>query len=396
MPDGDRLVPRDSAVHREFTRPYQVSRSLRETPVDRWNGDLYATYQAPDEDPRWGRFDPKTGALHMSADLVLRHLTGSVAETGRQRQSQALATVLHESTHTGMLTDAPGEPNAVRDDRSLGVMEGVAEYRAVFDFDNYVGVAGYHGLVLAQPQYPGPFAAMDDLVAQVSGPSKDRQTLFKELTSGPGAMRFDQLADSVVRNRLADVVPSRPQDQQAVKAALITRLANPLWPTLLKRPAGSGLALVGEIRQHLNSEVDKTRHHYGRTPQTPYPSDAPNPAAVELSTGGDRPAQPERASPGPVVEMRFLDAQPPASRATSTRPSLGQGVRGAGAPATSRTQRPTERRWDQATDKSWLWITPAPLKSIPLPSFRRPPPTEHQCHSTSQSSTRRTRKRAFR
>ncbi len=237
MPVGDRLVPRDSAVHREFTRLYQVGRSLRATPIDRWNGDLYATYESPDEDPRWGRFDPKTGALHMSADLVLRHLTGSPAETGRQSQAQALATLLHESTHTGMLTDAPDEPNAIRDARSLGVMEGVAEYRAVMDFDNFVPVAGYGGLVLAQPQYPGPFAAMSDLVAQVTGPSKDRQTLLKELARGPGAMHFAQLADSVVRNRLADVLPNHPADQQAVRAALVSRLANPTLAKLAETPS---------------------------------------------------------------------------------------------------------------------------------------------------------------
>jgi hypothetical protein len=346
VPGGDRPVPRDSAVHREFTRLYQVGRSLRVTPIDRWKGDLYATYEAPDEDPRWGRFDPKTGALHMSADLVLRHLTGSTAETGRQSQAQALATVLHESTHTGMLTDAPDEPNAVRDSRSLGVMEGVAEYRAVMDFENFVPVAGYGGLVLAQPQYPGPFAALDDLVAQVSGPRKDRQTLLKELACGPGAMHFDQLADSVVRNRLADVVPDHPTDQQAVRAALITRLANPLWSGLLKRPASSGLALAGEIRQHLNSEVDKIRHHYLATVHTPYPADAPNPAAVHLSPATDRPTQAKAPSAASSVEMRFLGAQAPASGATAFRPSLGQGARGAGTPHVQKSQRPTDRRWD--------------------------------------------------
>jgi hypothetical protein len=342
---GDLLAPRDSAVHREFTRLYQVGRSLRATPVDRWNGDLYATHQAPDADPRWGRFDPKTGALHISADLVLRHLTGSAAETSRQSQAQALATVLHESTHTGMLTDAPDEPNAVRDDRSRGVMEAVAEYRAVTDFDNFVPLAGYGGLVLAQPQYPGPFAAMDDLVAQVSGPNKDRQTLLKELACGPGAMHFAQLADSVVRNKLANVVPNRPADQQAVQAALVTRLANPLWPSLLRRPASSGLALAGEIRQHLNSEVDKIHHYYRGNFHTPYPADVPNPAAVDLSPAASRTAQPRQASPAPApaAEMRFLSGQAPAAGATARRPSLGQGNRGAGGPVRREAQRGADR-----------------------------------------------------
>jgi hypothetical protein len=270
----------------------------------------------------------------MSADLVLRHLTGSPADADRQSQAQALATVLHEATHTGMFTDAPEAPNAVRDDRSLGVMEGVAEYRAVVDFDNFVAVAGYSGLVLAQPQYPGPFAAMDDLVSQVSGPAKDRQALLKQLAGGPGAMHFDQLADSVIHNRLADVVPNREEHRQAVRAALIGPLANPLWTTLLKRPARSGLALAGEIRQHLNSEVDKIRHHYRGGFQPPYPADVPNPAAIQLSPTTGRTTEPERPPSRAVdgVDLRFLSGQAPASGATARRPSLGQGARGSGGP----------------------------------------------------------------
>ncbi|WP_185446406.1 hypothetical protein [Kribbella qitaiheensis] len=43
MSDGDVLVPRDSAVYREFARLYQLARDLRPTNVDRWSGNLYAT-----------------------------------------------------------------------------------------------------------------------------------------------------------------------------------------------------------------------------------------------------------------------------------------------------------------------------------------------------------------
>jgi hypothetical protein len=119
-----RLVPRDSAVYREFERLYHLARALRPTAVDRWNGDLYSTGTE-----RWGAFNPKTGALKLSGEHVLRHLHGSGQATTPADQAQALATVLHEVTHAGMQTDAPGHPNAVRTTHSLGAMEGVAEVR---------------------------------------------------------------------------------------------------------------------------------------------------------------------------------------------------------------------------------------------------------------------------
>lgn len=205
MEAGDRLVPRSSAAYREFARLHHIARTLRNCPVDRWNGDLYAIGPG-----QWGGFNPKTGAMRLADERVLRYLTGTTSLTEGYRQAQALATVLHESTHAGMLTDAPDEPNAVRSDHSLGLMEGVAELRADEDFTVFTVSAGYHGLGYFQPEYPAAHVATDSLVNQASGVVMPRRELLSNLFRGPGVMHFDQLADGVLRNRLSEVVPEWP------------------------------------------------------------------------------------------------------------------------------------------------------------------------------------------
>ncbi|WP_460656297.1 hypothetical protein [Kribbella endophytica] len=245
-----------------------------------------------------------------------------------------------------METDAPDEPNAVRTAESLALIEAVAEYRAVQQFEMFAVAAGYPEAYLITPQYPGWFTAMDDLVRQVSGPVKDRAAFLAEAIRGPGAMHFDQLADSVVKNRLTHDVPAGENDQRAVRAALIPAMANRLWPSLRSRPAESGLMVTNEIRQHLDAEVDKIRHYYRGRPQRPYPADVPNPAAIQLSPTNSQRTPPKRVSPAAGVEMRFLSAQAPASGATAFRPTLGQGARGAGNPNAPRVQHPTRHQWD--------------------------------------------------
>lgn len=63
MQTGDRLVSRDSPAYREFARLHRIARELRNCPVDRWNGDLYAI-----EPGQWGGFDPKTGGIRLADD----------------------------------------------------------------------------------------------------------------------------------------------------------------------------------------------------------------------------------------------------------------------------------------------------------------------------------------
>jgi hypothetical protein len=345
--DGDRLVPRDSAVYQEFARLHRLARSMRPTSVDRWNGELYAT-----ETRRLGGFDPKTGRIRLSDDRVLRHLTGSRSESHADEQAQALATVLHESTHAGMETDAPTEPNAVRGLHSQGAMEGVAELRAMNDFVPFAVSAGYNGLRLPPPARAGAYAAMDSLVTQASGPAKGRYALITEAVQGAGVMHFDQLADGVVRNRLAEVVPDRAEDRQAVRAALIPTMTHNHWPTLPDVSAETGLAVAEDIRRHLNAKVDEIRHHYQANPHQPFPADSPNQEAVRLAADSQAPSPPQAnqvATPAEpdrqqVETMRFLGGQAPAAHATRAGPSLGDGARGAGAPAGPSVNRPTPTR----------------------------------------------------
>jgi hypothetical protein len=345
MGDGDVQAPRNSAVYREFARLYRIARSLQPTNVDRWSGNLLAT----SDQLNWDSFVPKTGDLRMSDRLVLHHLTGSAETTHRQR-AQALATVLHEATHTGMATDAPTEPNAVRSPQTRGLMEGFAEFRTVNNFDLFSAYAGYPGLELRTPQYPGAYAAVKNLVNQVSGPAKDRQAFIAQGIVGPAAMHFDQLADSAVRNRLAEVVPARAKDQQAIRAALIETMMHPGWPSLPEGSPRAGELVAEDIRPRLNAKVDEIRRHYRTDPDHPFPADSPNQYAVRLATG-NRPeppahhaAPPTEANRQHVDTMRFLSGQLPAAYATRPGPPLGNGSRVTGAPTVPRTITPNRGR----------------------------------------------------
>lgn len=346
---ADRLIPRESAVYHEFARLYRLARDLRPTAVDRWNGTLYAT-----DSERWGAFNAKTGAMRLSAAHTLRHLTGSRSPTDPEEQAQALATVLHEATHAGMTTDAPDEPNAVRSQHSLGLMEGLAEVRALQDFATFARRAGYAGLELPAPSYPGAYAATQSLLQQVSGPAKSRLALIDEALHGPGVMHFDQLADAVLRNRLAEVVPFHEGHRQQVRAALIGAMAHRGWPILKDSPADTGATVAEEIRRTLNSKVDEIRRHYRAKPSEVFAGGVPNPAAALARAPGRDTGDPARAgaavgagTAGPPKEpssappeMRFLGGLAGAAGAVRVRPALGHGWRGQHAEALVRDTGP--------------------------------------------------------
>lgn len=346
---GDTLVPPGSAVHREFTRLYEVVRRLRPPAVDRWSGVLRAIETAPGEIPQWGAFNPKSGDIRLSAHLVLPYLTGSLSPADRRAQGHALATVLHEATHAGMLTDAPTEPNAVRSEHSLGATEGFAEYRALHDFEAFTIVAGYQGAIVSEPQYQGAYTAMAGVVELASGPYKDKDAFVAEAVRGPSTMHFDQLADGVLRNRLGDVVPLRTEDRTAVRAALIGELLNWRWSSIAKdQPAEAGHRLTNEVRQGLNIKIEEIRRHYLAHPHQVFPAEGPNAAAARAAEDNKLATLPppdpnsrvkeatqgglttSTHAPNNMAPMRFLDGVAPAAGATARRPSLGQGARGAG------------------------------------------------------------------
>jgi hypothetical protein len=348
--DDNRLVPRDSAVYQEFARLYQLARTLRPTGADRWNGDLHATSTR-----RWGAFNPKTGAIRLSELDVMQYLTGSTFATSPRQQAQALATVLHETTHAGMEVDAPAEPNAVRSGHSEGVMEGFAELRTVEDFRAFTSRAGYPGLTLEEPQYRGAYAATESLMAQVAGPRLRREAIIDAGTQGPVVMHFDLLAEGVVRNRLGDVVPDRAGDRGAVRAALIETMKHEHWPTLPDRSARTGEAVAEDIRRGLNAKVDEIRRHYQAHPAHPFPAESPNAestraAVLEIPANADLISLPPPAAdtrvdvPLSLTTMRFLSGPAPAAQAIRQAPSLADGSRGAGSPQVPGAARSTPSR----------------------------------------------------
>jgi hypothetical protein len=333
----DRLVPRDSTVYGEVARLYRIAQSLRPTGVDRWNGELYATSAET-----WGSLHHKTGALRLSEHRVLAHLTGSGSRINPRQQAQGLASVLHEATHAGMQTDAPTEPNAVRSDHSLGLIEGFAEVRTFADFELFADRAGYGGLTIDTPQYPGAFAATRDLMAHVTGPAHTRAALIDEASRGPGVMHFDQFAKAVVANRLSGIVPNRPADQRAVRAALIASMLHAHWPTLTKTSAGTGESIAREIRATLDAKVDEIRRHYRFGGRGPFDGDQAN---REAGRSPGRSTQERLEVGGAAADvaggLRFLGAQAPAGGAVTRRPLLGQGERRAGTASVERPGRAT-------------------------------------------------------
>jgi hypothetical protein len=325
MQPSDQLVAQQSAVYREFARLYRIARLLRPTSVDRWNGELYATHGE-----RWGSVSPATGAIRLSAQHVLPYLTGSTSHRYPGEQAEALATVLHEATHTGMGLRAPSEPNAVYSAHSRGLMEGVAEVRAMADFDAFADRAGYPDLVLPRPHYKGAYVATDSLLDQASGLNVSRKSLMSELVTGPVVMHFDRLSAGVIRNRLWDVVPHQEDHQRAARAALIPAMLHELWPNLHNEKTTTGDYVADEIRQALNAKVDEIRRHYRFGGRGPFDADQPDRDAVRSPGRSQGRVEVGGAATEVAGGLRFLSGQAPASGAVARRPLLGHGARRAG------------------------------------------------------------------
>lgn len=309
----DRPVDADSLVYREVARLYGIARLLRPTTLDRWNGALIAT-----STDTLGGVDPRSGALRLSGHRVLPYLTGSVLPGEHSQQAQALATVLHEATHGGMVIDAPTEPNAVRTEHSYGLTEGFAEVRTLVDFDAFADRAGYDGLTLGDPQYPGAFAATRDLITHVTGPAYSSNALIDDACRGPGVMHFDQFAHAVVANHLTELKHRDPRTQYAVRRELIEPMLHAHWPTLPGASAATGQIVAREIRSDLDAKIDELRRRHRLS----------TPGPIGQSTrGSDRQSAPSAARQDTLQSLRFLTTQAPPSGAVIRRPRPDQGTR---------------------------------------------------------------------
>ncbi len=319
------LVPPDSRVHQEFSRLHQLAQQQRPS-TDRWNGELYAL-----EGGALGQLNPSTGAIALSSDQVLPYLAGPAAQDRADLQAQALRTVLELSTNAGMPVAALAAPNAVRSPHSDALAAGITQVRVVTDFEAFADRAGYPNLPPPIPQQ-GTHAAADSLLTQASGLTTSRDALLSELVATPVGMQFDRLANAVVRNRLREEIPYQPERQEAARARLIEPMLHEAWPTLPQHAAAAGRQVGEEIRTGLNSAVEDLRHEHSH----------PGTASLPASAGPDRTQEPAR-------ELRFLAGQASPGGATAHRPSLGDGARGAGAPAVASAVRKAPARDSKPT-----------------------------------------------
>jgi hypothetical protein len=366
--EGMVRIERSSPLYQEFARLHRIAQELRPGGENRWNGELYAR-----TDDKWGGLAPD-GTMRLNQDLVLDHLTGGALSDDPERQAQALATVLHECKHARTGIDAENEPNAVRRRESFGLNEGLVELATMEDFAEFVRRAGYDGLPQPEPEYAGAVHAGNELLSRATSSEQERSQLLHSAVDEPVVMGWDVIADHIVRNELADVVPQDPAHQQAARAHLVNQMAVGEWDGVQNRP-GRGPLTADLAKAGVDRAVGQIREHYGRNPGEPYPAKVPNPAAAlstEVNKGGEQqrnltteqsrsvgrtgpvelsqlpppdaatrvdhaPAAGIQHAPaarsGQAEAMRFLNGQAPAARATHQRPSLGQGARGAGAPA---------------------------------------------------------------
>ncbi|GAA1691308.1 hypothetical protein GCM10009745_40770 [Kribbella yunnanensis] len=365
-----------SEGYRQFVRLYETARSLRPSELDRWNGELYATVG---EGKNWGSLR-RDGSLQLSQELVLDHLGPDAAP---QDQVQALTTILHEANHARVEIKAPEEPNAVLSSHSKALDEGLTEWVSVSDVAEYADRAGYGDLPDPKPAYPSAYGATEALLEYAAGP-EGAADLADRTIDAPVTMRWDVIADEIVKNKLAGVVPQGPEHQQAARAELINAMTTSSWQGLDESRVDISGAVAAETDQALDQATQRIQNHYARRPETPYPANTPNfliakqqetsqkldssqervvrrgdevdltnlppPHAgsrVEGARRGTGPGSRERGerpatgrpsagqSAGEPVSAgagwRFLSGSAPAGEAVRHRPVLGNGARGAGA-----------------------------------------------------------------
>lgn len=373
--EGMVRIDPSSPVHQEVARLYRISQEQRPGGKDLWNGELYAR-----SDDKWGGLG-RDGTMRLNQDLVLQHLTGGSPSADPEAQAQALATVLHESRHARTEVDAAQEPNALRAPQSIGLDEGLTELSAAEDFADFTQRAGYDGVPQPDPEYAGAVHAAGELLERATDNETERAELLNRALDEPVVMRWDTIADSIVRNELGDTVPPDAAHQQAARAHLVNQMAVPEWAGVQNRPK-AGPLVAADTNAALDRAVGQVQAHYQQNPGEPYPAKVPNPQAaistdvanqpeqqravssptrpqtVDLTAlpppdattrittpqangqaAGQATSQPAAAQPSGQADgqSRFLSGQAPAAQATRHAPSLGDGSRGASTRSTGQT-----------------------------------------------------------
>ncbi|MFC0628415.1 hypothetical protein [Kribbella deserti] len=262
---NDVPIPRDSPAYQEFKRLHDLAHQMRPGSADRWNGDLYASSNPT----RFGALDPQ-GNMRLSQTLVLDHLSGATDPSRRAEQAQAIATVLHESLHSRVPMDDPGNPDAQRNLQSRALDEGLTEYQTVSNFQAFADLAGYQDLPTPPAQYDSAYVATTRVLDYAAGPDTSRRKLADRALDAPVSMRFNALADEIVRTRLDGVVPPEPQHQQAARAEVSTALADMSWQGLAHSGAGLGGGVARESIERVERAVGRIEQHYQQSPDRPY------------------------------------------------------------------------------------------------------------------------------
>ncbi len=343
MATSFRRVDPASLEYGEFARLYGIAKAMRPSSRDGWNGELYAR-----DDRVWGSVNPMSGAISLNQTTVLPYLTGRASAENADEQAQALQTVLHETFHQRVETDAATEPNAFRGPASKALDEGLTEYQAGSDVTAFAELAGYGALESDEHAYPGAHEATTQLLDYSVGRDGDRDTLAQRALDQPVVMRWDAIAGEIVKNKLTDVVPDDPRHQQAARAVLIRAMVHSGWQGLEDGDRVEGQWAAYHSRLRLDAAIQDISQHYAAAPAEPYPAAPPNPAAaaergVEPSSTAQviQPNAPDQhgrrvepsSSQEPSIDpaMRAaLSGTAPAASATAFAPNLGNGARGAG------------------------------------------------------------------
>jgi hypothetical protein len=332
LTEGLVRIDPSSPLYQEVARLYRLAHELHPGGEDLWNEKLYAR-----TDDKWGGLD-REGTLRLNQQLVLDHLTGGSPSHDPQLQGQALVTVLHESLHARVKLDALHEPNAVRAPQSVGLDEGLTELASMEAYDDFVRRAGYDGAPKPQPEYAGAVHAADALLRRASNSPAERKELLQKALNQPVVMRWDTIADHIVRNQLGHVVPPTPEHQAAARAHLVNQMAVAEWSVVQNRPQAGQLTADLTVAG-IDRAVADLQTHYQQRPGEPFQAKIPNPsaavAAPELGEHRRAVSRTDRSDRfGPEAMRRILAASAPAAGATGERPVLGDGRRGAGSPST--------------------------------------------------------------
>jgi hypothetical protein len=110
----------------------------------------------------------------------------------------------------------------------------------------------------------------------------DQQALLAAMASRPPNARWQDLADAIMRDRLADVVPADTQHHQAARAELVNAMAHEGW----NAPSADHGEASNESIQGAQAATTRIRDHYA-VHSHPYPAAEPSRNAPDLPLATD-------------------------------------------------------------------------------------------------------------